>query len=697
MRIALLAAAGLLATPGIARAELASIVQRDLPVTQAVRATAGAQPTPRFTLVGLHWRGAGTVSFRTRTLGGRWSTWRPAAPEDEDRPDLSGRESSRRGWRLGNPYWTGASDRIQYRLHGVVTRLRAFFVWSAADPAPPRALSMTGSPAIVSRAAWRANELIRRAPPEYAPALRFAVVHHTAGSNAYTREQSAAIVRGIQLYHVKANGWNDIGYNFLVDRYGQVFEGRYGGIDRNVVGAHAEGFNTGSTGVAVIGNYQGTALPLAARRALVRIIAWRLDLAHVDPLSTFNWVSAGNPKFRRGTSVFLRTVVGHRDTGFTSCPGDRVYALLDDLARAVSLTGLPKLYTPLVRGPTGGKVRLTARLSGAGPWTATVTDAQGHQVATGSGTGPAVDWTWDASGAAGGRYRWSIGGGGIRPATGVVNVKQGALALTDVAADPVAFTPNGDGQDDWTTISYRLNGQATVKATLVDAAGREVTTFFDQPQAAGPQSFVFTGQGVPDGTYRIVIDATGASGSHVVGSVVVLVNRILSAFEASRASFSPNGDGRADTLLFGFALSSPAQVTLRILRQGAETALPLATSLGPGPQQLRFDGLGAGAPLPDGAYEAEITVTDVVGTVSQRTPFTIDTVRPELRLVRISPLRFRVSEPADVVLWLDGVRQAVKAPRAGVHAVPGVAPKRVRAVAWDLAGNASVPARYPSP
>jgi hypothetical protein len=175
------------------------------------------------------------------------------------------------------------------------------------------------------------------------------------------------------------------------------------------------------------------------------------------------------------------------------------------------------------------------------------------------------------------------------------------------------------------------------------------------------------------------------------------VNRILSAFEASRASFSPNGDGRADTLLFGFALSSPAQVTLRILRQGAEMALPLATSLGPGPQQLRFDGMGAGAPLPDGAYEAEITVTDVIGTVSQRTPFTIDTVRPELRLVRISPLRFRVSEPADVVLWLDGVRQAVKAPRAGVHAVPGVAPKRVRAVAWDLAGNASVPARYPSP
>ena len=72
-------------------------------------------------------------------------------------------------------------------------------------------------------------------------------------------------MRGIEVYHVKGNGWNDIGYNFLVDRYGQVFEGRYGGIDRNVVGAHAEGFNTGSAGVALIGNYQ-SATPTAAQR-----------------------------------------------------------------------------------------------------------------------------------------------------------------------------------------------------------------------------------------------------------------------------------------------------------------------------------------------------------------------------------------------------------------------------------------------
>src|SRR5581483_1690954 len=107
---------------------------------------------------------------------------------------------------------------------------------------------------------------------------------------------SAAIVRGIELYHVRANGWNDIGYNFLVDRYGQIFEGRAGGVDRNVIGAHAEGFNTGSVGVAVLGNYSSASLTPAAERSLVKLLAWRLDVAHVDPLGVVTRLSGGNAK-----------------------------------------------------------------------------------------------------------------------------------------------------------------------------------------------------------------------------------------------------------------------------------------------------------------------------------------------------------------------------------------------------------------
>ena len=109
-------------------------------------------------------------------------------------------------------------------------------------------------------------------------------------------------MRGIELYHVRGNHWNDIGYNFLVDRYGQVFEGRAGGIERNVIGAQAEGFNTGSVGVAVIGNYNVGTVPLVAEKALANLLAWRLDVAHVDSLSTLTWISGGNPKYPRGNA-----------------------------------------------------------------------------------------------------------------------------------------------------------------------------------------------------------------------------------------------------------------------------------------------------------------------------------------------------------------------------------------------------------
>ncbi len=213
---------------------------------------------------------------------------------------------------------------------------------------------MAGSPLILSRAAWGASERIRRGRANYADTVRFAVVHHTAGSNSYTRARSASIVRGIQRYHVLANGWNDIGYSFLVDKYGQIFEGRYGGVDRNVVGAHAQGFNQGSTGVALIGNYDATSATPAAKAALTRLLAWRLDVAHVDPTTTFSWRSTGNPKFPAGRTITLRTIAGHRDTGYTTCPGSNLYGALPALTVGVWQTGLPKLYFPSVTGAPGG-------------------------------------------------------------------------------------------------------------------------------------------------------------------------------------------------------------------------------------------------------------------------------------------------------------------------------------------------------
>ena len=106
---------------------------------------------------------------------------------------------------------------------------------------------------------------MRRAAPRYADAVHMVFVHHTDTPNGYAPGDVPAIIRSIYTYHVRSNGWNDIGYNFLVDAYGRVFEGRAGGIDRPVIGAQTQGFNTGSVGIAVIGN--GSLRPAHRRRA----------------------------------------------------------------------------------------------------------------------------------------------------------------------------------------------------------------------------------------------------------------------------------------------------------------------------------------------------------------------------------------------------------------------------------------------
>jgi hypothetical protein len=695
MKVLPLVLAAALAAPALAQAEPASIVTRELRVGSQGRALAAA--APRFTLVGLEWRGHGDVRFRTRSVSGRWSGWRAAAPEDEDRPDARSPEAvrSRAGWTLGNPFWTGPSNGLEVRTIGRVTRLRAHYIRSAPEAAPVRTLSVAGSPPIIPRLSWGANELIKRAGPRYASSIAFAVVHHTAGSNSYTRAQAPAIVKAIQLYHVQGNGWNDIGYNFLVDKFGQVYEGRYGGMQRNVVGAHAEGFNTGSVGVSVIGNYTAATIPAPARAALVQLLSWRLDIGHLDPLSTLNWLSGGNTRFPRGVPVFLQAISGHRDTGFTTCPGDRIYSQLGTIAQNVAATGLPKLYAPTVSGAPGTLVRFTSRLSDAVPWAVTVRDAAGAIVAEQTGLGPTVDWSWDATAVPRGAYTWTMGGDGIRPATGTFGGSAIGLTLTRLVASPSSLTPNGDGVDDSATITYRLSLPATVTAKLYDAATEaELGMLFSEPKGAGDQSFTFTPEALADGVYRIVLTAVGARGKVVTASVEVPVNRTLSGLAASRSVFSPNGDGRADRVDFRFTLASPVLVKLRILREEEWVATPFAGPLAPGPQVLSWDGAKRVGRALDGSYVGELSVTDDVGTIVQRTPFAVDTTRPRLRILGARPLRLELSEPAEVVVVADAERRVISVEQAGVHTVPWHAAVRVRAVAWDAAGNASRPATY---
>ena len=683
-----------LALPALAQAQDATIVSRDVPLA-GQRTLASSQPPARFNLVGLHWRGPGSVQFRTRSLAGRWSTWNDAAPEDDGPDSATAERVRKRSWRLGNPWWVGASDRIEYRLRGRVARLRAHFVWSPTTSVPSRTLQKAGSPTIVPRVGWKADEGIKRSGPSYAPAIRFSVVHHTAGTNSYSAAQSAAVVRAIQIYHVRGNGWNDIGYNFLVDKYGQVFEGRFGGVTRNVVGAHAEGFNTGSVGVAVLGEYSSLAVTGKAKDALARLLAWRLDVGHLDPGSTLSFPSGGNARFPAGVAVFLRAVSGHRDTGFTDCPGTALYNLLNGISGDVQELGLPKLYSPLVTGRVPGKVRFRARLSSSLDWTVDVAKA-GVTVASQSGFGSEVDWTWDATRAAAGAYSYTIASqDDVTPATGAIGDAAGPdaeLVVADIAADPETVTPNDDGAGDASTITYTLSDAANVTVTVQDGLGATVLSFPKTWKRAAEHDVRFDPAALPDGVYSVVVDAVATGGRTASAAVAVAVTRTLGSVAATRVSFSPNADRRADTIGWSFALAAPAEVRVRIERDGKWVATPFVGPLQAGLQKVDWNGAKRLGRLRDGEYEAVLEATDEVGTARVVIPFSSDTTRPTLRIVKRFPLRVWASEPVRLTAQFDGRRVTRLVKKAGTVKVGrAIRAGLVRIVAWDAAGNRSIP------
>jgi flagellar hook assembly protein FlgD len=701
--------------PGPAQAGAVQVVERDEPIGAVLLGVERAAPI-EFTLVGIHWQGPGEVFFRTAAAGA-WSEWRPARPEDEDEPDRASAERGPESWNVGNPWWTGEATRIQYRAVGTVTRLRSFFVSSpvtAADEARAESLEQsfgTASalrarrPAIVMRKDWKADESIVKGSPAYASRLSFSVVHHTAGSNSYTAAESAAIVRAIQRYHVVGNGWNDIGYNFLVDKYGQIFEGRKGGVAKNVIGAHAGGFNTGSAGVALLGTYGSANAPAAARRAIEELLAWRLDVAHVDPTSLVDAVSYGNERFKAGVKVRLRAVSGHRDTGYTSCPGDRLYGDLGTIASNAAAIGLPKLYDPQVAGSVGGPVRFTARLSSARPWTVQVLLA-GDVVAEGGGSGSAVDWTWDSTSALPGAYTYAIAAGeDTRPATGPVPGPP-PLAVTALAAKPAVLTPNGDWSGEKTTVSFTLSRQASVGVRVVqDSSGALVRTLLATGlRPAGPLTLTWAGRevggtAVPDGRYRVEVTA-GAGAEQVTRSVPLVVDRTLGAMSALPAAISPNGDGRADALGVGFALTRQATARVEIRRSGKVVRTLDLGVLPPGPHEASWDGRNAkGKTAADGDLRAVVLATTSLGTRSLGRPIRLDTVRPGLRILGLGQkgdravVRFTLSEDAEVHVWFgagswrEGKRITVRK-AAGTRSVKRRAQAGVvRVLVFDEARN----------
>jgi hypothetical protein len=309
----------------------------------AVAAAAGAYKShvlrapKRFDLVGLRWRGRlqPTISLRARKANGHWTKWTRVPSDPEDAPDRVMRGG------FSAPVWTGDADLVQYKLSRRVPGLRLHFV-SVPSPTRRALASRTtqaapgGPPAIQPRAAWGAEDCVPRGEPVFGD-VQVAFVHHTVSANDYTAAEVPSIILSICRYHRNSNGWNDIGYNFLVDKFGTLWEGRAGGVDQAVVGAQAQGYNSHSTGIATIGTHSDVPETSPALDAIARLIQWKLPLHGAPTQGTVTLTSGGGSlnRYKSGTPVTFERISGHRDGDNTSCPGDALYAQLPEIRARV--------------------------------------------------------------------------------------------------------------------------------------------------------------------------------------------------------------------------------------------------------------------------------------------------------------------------------------------------------------------------
>jgi hypothetical protein len=294
------------------------------------------------------WRsGTGHVRVRVRRSSGRWTEWQ-RLPRLHDGPDLD-TEEARRTPHATEPVWVGSADAVQVEITGTAGRPVLALIDPGRRPgdsrrAPrksaermlARAASRTPKPAILTRDAWGADHRLLSGVPVINDKLKQIHLHHTVNSNDYSRADVPALIRGMYRYHTRSLGWSDIGYNFLVDRFGRIWVGRMGSARRLVRGAHTLGFNHCSMGVSMIGNFEVTRPNAKMLAAIVRLAAWRADLYDLRPRRTVRRRSQGSDNYPAGSWVRLPVIDGHRDTNDTACPGRYLYDAIPRIRRRMA-------------------------------------------------------------------------------------------------------------------------------------------------------------------------------------------------------------------------------------------------------------------------------------------------------------------------------------------------------------------------
>jgi N-acetylmuramoyl-L-alanine amidase len=386
VRTALLALAIVAVSAGGGAAETGGVSDNAGLLAQRV-AVSGKPVTPGFAIdfVGVLWKGearSGSVRFRHRA---RWSAWLPLRP---DGMEVEGEFAS-------GLVAAGSADAYQVRVPRAARAARAVAINASRGGSSAR--STAAADGIVTRAEWGADESLRFDqqgneiwPPAYYPA-QVMTVHHTATRN--NDSDPAATVRAIYRYHAVDRGWGDIGYHYLIDESGRVYEGRWSGTDGDpahdasgnmVTAAHVGGFNSGNLGIALLGTLTTRPPTTAARAALEEVLADLAGRHGLDPLSRAHYV---NPI--TGDTRDVDTISGHRDWEATECPGGALYEQLPSLRADVAAMLSPPSGA-LHIGDLDGLATSVNRM-----WSATVTalvlDAAGSPFA-----GATVAGTWSS-------------------------------------------------------------------------------------------------------------------------------------------------------------------------------------------------------------------------------------------------------------------------------------------------------------
>ncbi|WP_151640768.1 N-acetylmuramoyl-L-alanine amidase [Corynebacterium sp. 11A] len=284
-----------------------------------------------FSMFALTWDGTKdfVAHFRAKDSAGNWGPWYEAEPLNET---SGGEKDGTELIYLAPTHSVQVSVTNVDLVSGGPTNLDAVFIDGNSSTDPQAGIDLAadseGMPSMISRAGWGADESKRCMNPTYDDHVSGITVHHTAGSNNYTAAQAAAQVRGIYHYHAATLGWCDIGYNALVDKFGNIYEGRAGGLNKAVQGAHAGGFNQNTWGISMIGDYSTQNPTAATIESMGKTIGWRAAVEGLDPTGSSIHYSEGShyTKYAAGTAVKLPNIFAHRDVGNTTCPGDAGYS-----------------------------------------------------------------------------------------------------------------------------------------------------------------------------------------------------------------------------------------------------------------------------------------------------------------------------------------------------------------------------------